>query len=145
VRGILSAGAVLAAVFLLSVWGLRPPAPKPADAPATEFSAGRAQAVLSRLLGDGLPHPSGSPANDAVRARVAEELTRLGYSPEIQTGFACDEYGTCATAKNVIARLDGVEPGGAVLLAAHYDSFRRGRALPMTEWERRRCWKSRGR
>jgi hypothetical protein len=127
VRGILSAGAVLAAVFLLSIWGLRPPTPKSPDAPATEFSAGRARAVLNKLVGDGVPHPSGSPANDAVRARVVAELTQLGYAPEIQTGFACDESGTCATAKNVIARLDGTEPaGGAVLLAAHYDSVPAG-------------------
>ncbi|MGA8223907.1 MAG: M20/M25/M40 family metallo-hydrolase [Candidatus Acidiferrales bacterium] len=127
VRGILSAGVVLAAVFLLSIWGLRPPVPKPTDAPATEFSAGRARAVLNRLVGDGVPHPVGSPANDAVRSRITAELTQLGYSPETQTGFACDDYGTCATVKNVIARLDGTEPtGGAVLLAAHYDSVPAG-------------------
>lgn len=126
VRGTLSAAAVLAAVFFLSIWGLRPPPPKPADAPATEFSAGRALAVLNRLVGYGVPHPSGSAANDAVRARVIAELTQLGYAPEVQAGFACDEYGTCGTAKNVIARLEGSQPGDAVLLAAHYDSVPAG-------------------
>ena len=126
VRGIVSAGAVLASVLLLSIWGLRPPAPRPADAPAREFSAGRARAILERLVGDGVPHPIGSPANDVVRARVVEELSKIGYTPEIQTGFACDEYGTCATAKNVIARLDGTQAGEAVLIAAHYDSVPAG-------------------
>ncbi|MGH9712603.1 MAG: M20/M25/M40 family metallo-hydrolase [Candidatus Acidiferrales bacterium] len=125
-RRILLAVAVLAAVFLLSVWGLRPPSPKPANAPATEFSAGRARAVLYRLVGDGVPHPIGSAANDALRARVVSELEQLGYKPEVQTGFACDEYGSCGTAKNVVARLDGSESGAAVLLAAHYDSVPAG-------------------
>jgi hypothetical protein len=126
VRQIFLAVAVLAAVFLLTLWGLRPPAPKPVNAPVTEFSARRAQAVLSRLVGDGTPHPIGSPANDAVRARALAELERLGYKPEVQTGFACDEYGSCGTAKNVVARLEGKESGAAVLLAAHYDSVPAG-------------------
>ena len=122
VRRILLAVAVLAAVFLLTLWGLLPPSPKPADAPATKFSARRAQTLLSRLLGDGSPHPTGSAANDAVRARVVAELEQLGHKPEVQIGFACDEYGSCGTAKNVVARVEGTEPGVAVVLAAHYDS-----------------------
>lgn len=126
VRRILLAVAVLAAVFLLTLWGLRPPSPKPPDAPATEFSGRRAQTFLSRLLGDGSPHPIGSTANDAVRARVVAELEQLGHKPEVQTGFACDEYGSCGTAKNVVARVEGSESGTGVLLAAHYDSVPAG-------------------
>ena len=126
VRQIFLAVAVLAAVLLLTLWSLRPPAPKPVNAPATEFSARRAQAILNRLVGDGVPHPIGSAANDTVRARVLAELEQLGYKPEVQTGFACDEYGSCGTAKNVVARLAGKESGAAVLLAAHYDSVPAG-------------------
>jgi hypothetical protein len=125
-RRILFAAAVLAAVLLFTLWGLRPPAPKPANAPATEFSARRAQAILNRLVGDGSPHPTGSAANDTVRARVLAEFEQLGYKPEVQTGFACDEYGSCGTAKNVVARLEGQQSGTAVLLAAHYDSVPAG-------------------
>jgi hypothetical protein len=44
----------------------------------------------------------------------------------VQSGFACDEYGTCATVNNVVARLDGAEAGQSVLLAAHYDSVPAG-------------------
>jgi hypothetical protein len=117
---------VLGGIFILTLLGLEPPAPKAATAPDSEFSAGRARAVLERLLGDGSPHPTGSAANDAVRARVIEEFTRIGYTPEIQTGFACDEYGTCATVNNVVARLDGAEPGQSILIAAHYDSVAAG-------------------
>jgi peptidase M28-like protein len=126
VRRILFCTATLFGIFLLSLLGSRPPSPKPISVPDSEFSAGRARVVLERLVGDGIPHPTGSAANDAVRARILEELTKLGYAPEVQTGFACDEYGTCATVKNVVARLDGTEPGQSVLLAAHYDSVPAG-------------------
>jgi hypothetical protein len=123
---ILSAIAVLALILFLSVEGLRPPAPRPVNASPTDFSAGRAQGILYRLVGDGIPHPTGSPQNDVVRGRVIDELTKLGYQPAVQQGFACDEYGGCATVNNVVARLDGREPGDAVLAAAHYDSVAAG-------------------
>jgi hypothetical protein len=116
----------LVLIFLIILMGIRPPAPKPATAPVTEFSAERARDVLRRLVGDGIPHPSGSLENSVVRQRVIDELKAVGYEPEIQSGFACDEYGDCGTAQNVVARLDGTEPGTAVLLAAHYDSAAAG-------------------
>lgn len=117
---------LLALIFLLSYEGLRPPAPKPASAPTQEFSAERAREILQRLVGDGVPHPTGSAHNEVVRGRVVDEFTRAGYEPQIQTGFTCDEYGDCATVKNVIARLDGSASSPAVLLAAHYDSVPAG-------------------
>lgn len=123
---ILSAIAILALILFLSVEGLRPPAPKPITANATEFSGERAREILYRLAGDGIPHPTGSPQNDVVRGRVMDEFSKLGYQPAVQQGFACDEYGDCATVDNVVARLDGGEPGDAVLMAAHYDSVAAG-------------------
>ena len=117
---------ILAAIFFLSFEGLHPPAPKPATVPATEFSAARAHEILNHLVGDGVPHPTGSAQNDVVRGRVLDELSSAGYSPTVQTGFACDEQGDCGTVQNVLARLDGAEPGLAVLLAAHYDSVPAG-------------------
>jgi Peptidase family M28 len=125
-RRVLPTVAILAVIFFLSVAGLRPPAPQPASAPAAQFSAGRAREVLNHLVGDGIPHPTGSAANGVVRGRVIDELTKLGYQPQVQTGFSCDEFGTCATVKNILARLDGAEPGASVLLAAHYDSVPAG-------------------
>ena len=123
---ILSAVAVLALILFLSLEGLRPPSPEPLNASPTEFSAERARAILYRLVGDGIPHPTGSPQNDVVRGRVMDEFAKLGYQPAVQQGFACDEYGGCATVNNVVARLDGSEPDTAVLLAAHYDSVAAG-------------------
>jgi peptidase M28-like protein len=125
-RRVLPTVAILAVIFFLSVAGLRPPAPLPSSVAATEFSAERAREVLRRLVGDGIPHPTGSAANAVVRSRIVDELTKLGYQPEVQSGFSCDDFGTCATVKNILARLDGVEPGASVLLAAHYDSVPAG-------------------
>ncbi|MGA6959735.1 MAG: M20/M25/M40 family metallo-hydrolase, partial [Candidatus Acidiferrales bacterium] len=118
--------AILALILFLSIEGLRPPAPKPGNASAQEFSADRAREILYRLVGDGIPHPTGSPQNDVVRERVLDEFTKIGYQPAIQTGFACDEWGDCATVNNVLARLGGSEPGPAVMVTAHYDSVPAG-------------------
>jgi Peptidase family M28 len=117
---------VLAAIFFLSFEALRPPAPQPANVPAAQFSATRAREILNRLVGDGVPHPTGSAQNDVVRLRVLDEFSNAGYQPTVQSGFACDEQGDCGAVQNVLARLGGTEPGPAVLLAAHYDSVPAG-------------------
>jgi hypothetical protein len=120
-------GLVLFGLTLLLVQARQaPPAARGADAPAGEFSAERSLAVLRTLLGDGSPHPSGSPANDQVRERILAELRRLGYSPEVQEGTWCGDRGLCLRLRNVLARLDGTAPGKAVLLMAHYDSVPAG-------------------
>jgi len=117
---------VLAAILALSILGERPPAPRPSNAPATVFSAGRAVDALRRILKDDVPHPVGSMADDSVRERIVDEFTRLGYEPQLQTAVACSKYASCATVKNVVARLEGTGESGAVLLAAHYDSVPAG-------------------
>src|SRR5689334_2475274 len=126
----LLAGLVLFGLMLLLVQARQQPtAARGADAPATEFSAARSLAVLRTLVGDGSPHPVGSPADDRVRERIVAELRRLGYSPEIQEGTWCNRRGLCARLRNVVARLDGASPnssGKAVLLMAHYDSVQAG-------------------
>jgi Peptidase family M28 len=104
----------------------RAPAPRPAGAPAAEFSAGRAREVLRQLVGDGRPHPVGSAADERVRQRIAGILGGLGYQPRIEEGFACHPGGSCARVRNVVARLEGREPGAAVAIAAHYDSVEAG-------------------
>jgi Peptidase family M28 len=127
IRRILFALTLAAAILVLSLFAVRPPAPRSSDTPVNQFSAVRARDVLFQLVGDDMPHPIGSPQNDVVRGRIIDILTRLGYDPQVQTGFACDEFGTCGTVKNVLARLAGTEPSGpAVLLVAHYDSVPAG-------------------
>jgi hypothetical protein len=130
VRRILSSGVILAAILAASYLGLRPPGPKPIDAPATQFSAYRALAALHRVLKDDTPHPVGSAANEAVRGRILAELTQLGYAPQVQSAFDCGSFVNCATVNNIVARLDGTEgdpdSSDSVLLAAHYDSVPAG-------------------
>jgi hypothetical protein len=118
--------ALFATIASLVFISHRPPAPRPANAPATEFSAARAREVLRQLVGGGVPHPVGSANDEAVRDRIVAILTQLGYKPEIQTGFACNSWGSCAAVRNVVARLDGRGSGLAVLLCAHYDSVPAG-------------------
>jgi hypothetical protein len=126
IRRILFAIVPTAIIFALSLATLRPPRSKPATAPPNQFSAERARNILYQMVGNDLPHPIGSPDNDHVRQFIVDEFTRLGYDPQVQIAFSCDEYGTCGTVKNVLARLDGSEPSDAVLLAAHYDSVPAG-------------------
>ncbi|MGH2615513.1 MAG: M28 family peptidase, partial [Thermomicrobiales bacterium] len=117
-------GLVLLAVTLgLVVAAAQPPAPKGETAPADEFSAARAMAVLERLLGDGAPHQTGSQANARVAERIGDELAALGYPVETQSTFACRvAWAVCGSVSNIITRLPGAADGPAVLLTAHYDS-----------------------
>ncbi|HYZ88271.1 MAG TPA: M28 family peptidase, partial [Myxococcales bacterium] len=120
---------VIVAVFVAaSGVSYRAPSPKAADAPATEFSAGRARDVLRALVGDGEPHPTGSMAATRLRQRIVARLEQLGYQPELQERFACGAVRICARVTNVLARLDGTSPGKAVLLSVHYDSVPAGPA-----------------
>ncbi len=115
ITGLIAALAVLALALLLVVVQSGPPAPKGADAPADEFSAGRALEVERALLGDGAPHPAGSPANARVREKILAHLRGLGYAPEVQEAFSCSPAGTCARVANVLARLPGREAGKSVV------------------------------
>src|SRR6267143_1884699 len=123
---LLAALAVTIVFIGLAALRYRPPPARPADAPAQDFSAGRAREVLRAVLGGGEPHPTGSEAGARVRQRVFAELDRLGYQPRIQEAFACGSVGICARVTNVIARLDGRRAAKAVLLSAHYDSVPAG-------------------
>lgn len=109
--------------MVLGLVASSPPAPLAPDAPADQFSAGRALPVLERLVGDGTPHPVGSEANAAVRERLLTELRDLGLEPEVQETFSCNlRFELCGEVANVIALLPGPDSGPVLLLSAHYDS-----------------------
>ena len=124
-RGLIIAGMGAALVLAVTLLAYRTPAPLPADAPPTAFSAIRARAILKDLVGDGVPHPIGSAANAQVRDRIVKRLSALGYTTELQTGVACNAFGECGTPTNVIATR-GAVAGDAVMIAAHYDSVPSG-------------------
>ncbi|WP_341717757.1 M28 family peptidase [Micromonospora sp. FIMYZ51] len=124
--------AALAAIGAGVLLDLRPPAPRPADAPAEEFSALRAYAHVQQIAGRS--HAAGSPANDAVRAHLETVLRELGLEPEVQDTIA-EEAGqlsgaaggaTLARVRNLVTRVPGTDPTGTVFLVAHYDSVQSG-------------------
>lgn len=120
--------AILFLVLLggLARWQIAIPKALGADAPATQFSAARALKHIEIIARE--PHPTGTPANAAVREYIVRELAAAGLTPEIHDSVALyrgSQRGTSVglvTVRNIVARLKGTEPGKALVLAAHYDS-----------------------
>ncbi|HEX3604122.1 MAG TPA: M28 family peptidase [Steroidobacteraceae bacterium] len=125
-RGLIIAFLGAALLLALTLGAYRTPAPLGADAPSAEFSGVRARAILKDLVGDGVPHPLGSAADAVVRDRIVKRLTALGYTTELQTGIACNDFATCGTPTNIIATRGEPALKDAVMLAAHYDSVPAG-------------------
>lgn len=102
-----------------------PPAPLPASAPATAFSAERAMATV-RDIG-ARPHPIGSAEHGRVRDAVAARLTALGLQTSVVPGGSAvrktkDGF-VGADVDNILAVLPGRDrTKPSVLLMAHYDS-----------------------
>lgn len=118
-------GAALLLALVLAWIGARTPAPRPAEIPAAEFSAGRAMADVEAMAR--APHPTGSVENLRVRAHVLARMRALGLETSEQRAAAhmSPAPGTVlgAWATNLI----GVLPGRdrtlpPVLLMSHYDS-----------------------
>jgi len=118
-------GLVVALVAALVVVGISPlgaPAPAPADSPATQFSSGRAMAILDRIAAS--PRPIGSAAEGATRAAIVADLVSLGLDPSVRTAdvVSAEDGRVAGTVQNVVARLPGRDSTRTVLLVAHYDS-----------------------
>ena len=117
-------------VLVAAEFMYRPPQPLPADAPADQFSAERAEEHLHKLVADSIPHPAGSEQNKIVRKRVVEIFQSFGCTTEIHETSAKlryrrtkDDPDTVPLA-NIIARLPGNSDDklGAVAITSHYDS-----------------------
>jgi hypothetical protein len=123
------------ALLALGIWAVskycdRLPTAVGTDAPATVFSAGRAEDVLARLLGPQIPHPASSAENAAVRGRILAEYAHMGIPATTIRALGCNlskRFGalSCGTVTNVVAQ---VNPGSgkALVLLAHYDSVPAG-------------------
>src|SRR5258708_7901052 len=103
------------ALVAIGFWALaryetyRPPA-LGKDAPATHFSAWRAEAILARILGPERPHPAFTDENFAVRERILREYSALGIPAKTYTALGCrlnNYFGTlaCATVTDVLAQV----------------------------------------
>lgn len=117
----------LATVLLVAIWRGGGPEPRPATASPRTFSSVRALSTLRNVLGEETAHPLGTEANARVRARLIEELRRLGYRTTVQSRFACNTNASCGAVQNVLARSPGTGAGrDVILLTAHYDSVGAG-------------------
>jgi len=92
------------------------------NAPASVFSAARAQVILARLAGRQAPHPVGTPAQAAVQEQLQAELQALGIKSTRLDRMSC--YGTqrehgvgCAQVHDIIAVPAGA--GDRTMLVNH--------------------------
>lgn len=109
-RGIMSLLVLL--VFIIPALAmLFPSRVAPASAAPAMFSAQRAMQHLQVIAS--APHPQGSPAQERVRAYLVDQLTQFGLEVGIQQ---------TSGPLNVVARLPGSDPTGAMVILAHYDS-----------------------
>ena len=100
-----------------------PPAPVPATAPAAEFSAERAMALVADIAQR--PHPIGSADHTRVRDYLIATLQSLKLNVERQktTVVRLEAGGArAATVENLLVRIKGSNSTGAILVASHYDS-----------------------
>ena len=126
-RTLTGAALIVAALAAISN-ARRPPSPRPASAPVTEFSAERALQHV-RVIAQ-RPHPVGSDDHARVREYLLGQLQRLGTDVHVQDTIAVGTvYAVAGRVRNVVARLRGTQSGApAVLLATHYDGVTAGPA-----------------
>jgi Peptidase family M28 len=114
--------AYLSTAIVVAIVLQGPPAERPSDSPATEFSSQRAFRHLQVIARK--PRPRGSSENAEVRAHIERTIAALGIDHEEQKIREKTKDGEIFDIVNVVARIKGSgEPGlKAVLLMAHYDS-----------------------
>ncbi|HSS12536.1 MAG TPA: M28 family peptidase, partial [Rhizomicrobium sp.] len=122
--------ALAAGIWLLSAYGQSRPEALGLGAPATQFSAARADAVLGRILDQQRPHPAGSAESAAVRARILKELAALNVPAQVQSRMSCfsePRWGSisCGTVNNIIAEVVP-GPGRQIVIMANTDSVAAG-------------------
>lgn len=121
---------VLLAGLAWAALRIQVPAPLDADAPASQFSAGRAMADVRVLARE--PHPTGTPATAAVLAHLERRLVALGFSVRRVvtplTGKPAQRLAKWGgdpsrPAISLVALRPGADPASpAVALLAHHDS-----------------------
>jgi hypothetical protein len=122
----------LAAAILLALFATTPPSARPADTPASSFSAIRAMADVRTIAQR--PHVTGSTDNAVVRDHIAKRMAALGMDVSTSTGLI-DAKGTKrlnhwsgrndppATLVNLIGILPGKNRSApSVVLMSHHDT-----------------------
>lgn len=103
-----------------SFMALMPSKVSKSDTPLNEFSTTRALEHLEVIAQRA--HPVGSQDHQRVREYLIKQLNKLGFTTEIQEGYAIHNWGNLAKPKNIIGRLKGSQEGKSLLLLSHYDS-----------------------
>lgn len=99
------------------------PEVQPIDVPNNVYSGERAKQVLSSIIRQNAPHPTGSVEHLAVRNRITNWLDTAGIDYSIQKAWGCSNRGgRCALANNIIAKIPAETENPYVTLMAHYDS-----------------------
>src|SRR5260221_7159574 len=115
-----------AVIAMIAVFSLRAPAALTDTAPAAVFSAQRAL-IHVRIIAS-VPHPIGSTENETVRKYLVEQLSRLGFQPQVfqALGVRSSKFGVAiGDTEDVVGRIPGTANSGAIMLVAHYDSVSR--------------------
>jgi hypothetical protein len=125
-----AAGILLILVLLgaMSIAPLFPRVVMPASAPPSQFSAERAMAHLPAIAPE--PHATGSPAQARVRDYLVQQLTSIGLETQVQRTRGIE---------NVLARLHGSDPTGAVLVLRTMTPCQRAPVLRTMAAARLRC------
>ena len=118
--------------LLLGIYATVPPAAKPADAPAQEFSAGRAMADVRVIAAR--PHPTGSAENAEVRRHLLMRMGALGMEVQTEATLLPQDglkrlnrwsgrSDTAVTMTNMIGILPGRDRSlPAVMIMSHHDT-----------------------
>ncbi|MBL8891099.1 MAG: M20/M25/M40 family metallo-hydrolase [Planctomycetaceae bacterium] len=127
-----SAWPLLFAIFLATLFATLgyvryapPPLPQ-ASEPQAEFLE-RVLKTLEMLVGDDIPHPSGTPQNAVVRQRIIQFVEGLGQHVELQetSGVAWQTKQTVPLV-NLLVLIPGTDPIATIALTSHYDSTAAG-------------------
>ena len=114
---------VLGAMLVIAVIGMVPPTVVSSDADPAEFSAERAFAHVAAIADQ--PRPIGSSGSAEARDYLAGQLTSMGLEPSLPSITVPDYYraGREVDVIDIVARIEGTDSTGAILLMAHYDTL----------------------
>ena len=90
------------------------------DMPDTTFSTDRALEHVEAISIK--PHAVGFDAHETVKKYIIDQLTQMGLEPSTQKGYTAGDWGNFSKTENIIARINGSQPGKTLVLLSHYDS-----------------------
>lgn len=109
----------LALVIGFGLWMHRPPAPLPASADPTAFSAERAMVHVEAMASE--THRTATDANFRVRQYIEDTLRSMGVEPVVKNDVVIDSH-IVGNPEIVMGRVAGHANTRAIMVIAHYDS-----------------------